>query len=240
MYSKINTTKITVSRKSMGRFWLSVSFPEFEPLNAYTGNERHAYCEGALAGGDEERERGRGACSCRSGLSHLVDLLGFRHRGHLYPRTAACARLRFDSHLPAHPLRAMFDDGQADAGACVSFYRMQPLKRQEDALKMLAVHSNAVVLHPEPNRGAALLGPEPHPRGSAGRDKLERVIQQIDQDFLQHLGVCPHFWQRANDLYCSILALDWVSQLRKSSFDSLLQAQSPQGNFDVTNPAIIQ
>src|SRR6266567_1416372 len=30
MYSKINTTKITVSRKSIGRFWLSVSVAGFE------------------------------------------------------------------------------------------------------------------------------------------------------------------------------------------------------------------
>src|SRR6266568_4559574 len=62
--------------RSAEKTWLALGcqflFPEFEPVNAYTGNERCPYCEGALAGGDEERERGRGACSCRSGLSHLV------------------------------------------------------------------------------------------------------------------------------------------------------------------------
>jgi len=63
MYSKTNTTKITVSRKSMARFWLSVFFPKYDPVNAYIANERRPWCEGALAGDDEERERGRGSPS---------------------------------------------------------------------------------------------------------------------------------------------------------------------------------
>ncbi len=118
-----------------------------------------------------------------------VGRLVFRRGGQLDPKTTACTQFGFNSHSSAHSLDALLDDGQANAGACISFYRMQPLKRQEDALKILAVHSNAVVLDPEPNPDSdSGLGPEAYLRGSAGRDKFSALSSKLIKTSFSSFG----------------------------------------------------
>ena len=48
---------------------------------------------------------------------------------------------------------ALFDDGQADAGAVVFFFTMDPAEDSEDSLVMFGSDADAVVLNEEFNNG---------------------------------------------------------------------------------------
>src|SRR4051794_25404789 len=61
------------------------------------------------------------------------------------PETAALAHLRIEARFSTHARHGLFHNRQSDAGAGVSFLRMDAAKNLEDAITVIGVNADPVV-----------------------------------------------------------------------------------------------
>src|SRR5205085_4428226 len=92
---------------------------------------------------------------------------------------ASFAELRFDADMAAVALDYLLDDRQADAGARVLALVVQALEHHEDALEVLRLDADAVVLDAELVRRPEVLETDVDARLHRGRAELERVAHQV-------------------------------------------------------------
>src|SRR3954471_17467016 len=104
-------------------------------------------------------------------------------------------RLGVEPHAPAVVLDDLAAHRQADAGAVVARARVQALEDHEDAVGVLAVDADPVVLAAEAPEAVVALGREPDD-GRSVRAELDRVADQVLEHQPQQPRVAAHRRQR--------------------------------------------
>src|SRR5215471_14540014 len=109
--------------------------------------------------------------SCSSSSTRSIDLVIRRDSFQLDPESAAALGFGFNSDAPSHALSGFAHDRQPDPGAFVFVTGVDSFKDPKNSTQIFLLYPNSIVLEPDPHLVVERLGPDPHARNGAWRDK---------------------------------------------------------------------